>query len=318
MAAGRTENGTYLRGPLNIYTDAKKTSVQVIDASGNVTGGVAPTSITADTLVTTTHKIEFYAAANYINAPSSGKIAIVATAGGADDIQLTGTGINITGTLAVSGATALASTLSAGNTTITGTASVSGAVTLSSTVATGALTVTGAATISTTLGVTGAATFSSTVATGALTVTGAATVSTTLGVSGLLTASASVAVTGKVTATTGIQARAVAVTATTDGLTTGIIPVDCSVVTVTSSVNTKLVTLPTPTPGVVVWINAEATGYGLRSDTPASVAINGGTGAAVKSAVSAKTLRCYCSSATTWVVTAFGADGTVSALAAAS
>ena len=68
----------------------------------------------------------------------------------------------------------------AGATTVGGTLGVTGATTLSSTVATGALTVTGAATVSTTLGVTGATTLSSTVATGALTITGAATYTTNL------------------------------------------------------------------------------------------------------------------------------------------
>jgi hypothetical protein len=59
------------------------------------------------------------------------------------------------------------------NATIGGTLGVTGATTLSSTVATGALTVTGAATVSTTLGVTGATTLSSTLAvTGATTLTG--------------------------------------------------------------------------------------------------------------------------------------------------
>jgi len=59
------------------------------------------------------------------------------------------------------------------NHAVGGTLNVTGAATLSSTVSTGALTVTGAATVSTTLGVTGAATLSSTVAvTGLLTPTG--------------------------------------------------------------------------------------------------------------------------------------------------
>lgn len=57
--------------------------------------------------------------------------------------------------------------------TVGGTLGVTGATTLSSTVATGALTVTGAATVSTTLGVTGATTLSSTLAvTGVTTLTG--------------------------------------------------------------------------------------------------------------------------------------------------
>jgi len=85
------------------------------------------------------------------------------------------------------------------NETVGGTLNVTGAATLSSTVATGALTVTGAATVSTTLGVTGAATLSSTVATGALTVTGNETVSGTLGVTGATTLSSTLGVTGAAT-----------------------------------------------------------------------------------------------------------------------
>lgn len=284
MSAGATKGpGTALRAPLSVYSDTKKTLVEIVDATGVVVAALGDGgSITSDTLVATTKKIEFYSAGNYINAPSDGKIAIVGTAGGADDIQLTG-GVNITGDLAVSGAVALASTLAAGATTITGALSVS-----------------------------------TTLAAGATTITGALSVSTTSLLSGTVTMSAGAAVTGKVTATVGVQARATAVTATADGLTTGIIPDDTGVVTVTSSVNTKFVTLPTPTPGVIVWINAEATGYKLRSSTPASVAINGGTGASASTAVSAKTLRCYCASSTAWIVTAFAADGTVSAQAAAA
>jgi hypothetical protein len=128
-------------------------------------------------------------------------------------------------TLAVTGAVALASTLTAGattlaslgvtgdvavntnrfnvtasngNTAIAGTLGVTGAVSLASTLGvTGATTlaslgVTGAATVGTTLGVTGAATLASTLAAGATTlaslgVTGAATVGTTLGVTGAAT-----------------------------------------------------------------------------------------------------------------------------------
>ncbi len=279
-----------------------------------MTGGVAPGTITADTLVGTTNKIQFYSVSNYIVAPSDGKLLIAATAGGEDDIELRASGgVLVTGDLEVTG-----------NTTLEGTLEVAGAATVDA-----GITITGAATISTTLAVTGAATFSSTVATGALTVTGAATISTTLAVTGAvtlsstlsvgaITTSGTLAVTGKITGSLGIQARAQAVTATSDGLTTGVIADDSSIVTVTSSVNTKFVTLPTPTVGVLVTINAEATGYKLRSSTPASVAINGGTGATASTAVSAKTLVCRCVSATAWIVTAYAADGTVTAQAAAA
>jgi hypothetical protein len=80
----------------------------------------------------------------------------------------------ITGTLGVTGATTLSSTLAAGNTTITGTASVSGAATLSSTAH-----IVGAATLDSTLAVTGAATLSSTLAAGNTTIIGTMSVSST-------------------------------------------------------------------------------------------------------------------------------------------
>lgn len=108
------------------------------------------------------------------------------------------------------------------NATIGGTLAVTGAATLSSTLASGALTVTGNETVSGTLGVTGAATLSSTVATGALTVTGnetvsgtlgvtgatslsSATVSSTLGVTGAATLASTLAVTGATTLTGGLN-----------------------------------------------------------------------------------------------------------------
>jgi len=154
-----------------------------------------------------------------------------------------------------------------------------------------------------------------------ITLTGGTTITGTLAVSGLATLSASAAVTGKVTTSVGTQNRATAVTATVGGGTTGIIPDDTSVVTPTSSVSTKAVTLPTPTPGVIVWIAPDAggSGYNLQSSAPATVAINGGTGALAVTAVGATvTLRCFCASATKWIVTAFASAGTVSAQAPAA
>lgn len=79
------------------------------------------------------------------------------------------------------------------NATIGGTLAVTGATTLSSTVATGALTVTGAASVSSTL------------ASGPLTVTGNETVSGTLGVTGAATLSSTLAVTGATTLTGGLN-----------------------------------------------------------------------------------------------------------------
>ena len=108
------------------------------------------------------------------------------------------------------------------NATIGGTLGVTGATTLSSTVATGALTVTGAATVSTTLGVTGATTLSSTVATGGLTVTGNETVSGTLDITGATTLTGGLNTplvvaqggSGRATATTAYSVIAAGTTAT--------------------------------------------------------------------------------------------------------
>lgn len=103
------------------------------------------------------------------------------------------------------------------------------------------------------------------------------------------------------------------------GGTTGVIADGTGFVTVTSSDGNKVLTLPTPTPGTIVWVAANATGYELRSDTPGSVAINGGTGASAESAVSSGvSIRCVCMSATTWICTQFAANGTESKLDAAA
>jgi hypothetical protein len=120
-------------------------------------------------------------------------------------------------------------------------------------------------------------------------------------------------------ATVGFQNVAIARTATVDGLTTAIIPDGGGHVTVTSSVNTKLITLPAPTPGVVCRIYVGANGYALQSSAPATVAINGGTGASAKTTLAASTLvEARCTSATTWVCNTYSADGTEAKTTAAA
>ncbi len=57
----------------------------------------------------------------------------------------------------------------------------------------------------------------------------------------------------------------------------------------------------------------------MRSDTPASVSINGGSGAGAESAIGANTLvRAVCVSSTAWIATAFNTSGTESAVEAAA
>ena len=116
------------------------------------------------------------------------------------------------------------------------------------------------------------------------------------------------ALVGNVTGNLTGQVTAFPVTARTataaPGGTTGVIA-DAGalqVIAVTSDDANKVITLPTPTPGVVVVLINGATGYELRSSAPATVAINGGSGANAESAVAASTVVvAICTSATTWL-----------------
>lgn len=96
---------------------------------------------------------------------------------------------------------------------------------------------------------------------------------------------------------------AVARTATADGLTTGTIA-DAGLlqfVTVTSADANNIIVLPTPTPGTIVILRNGATGYELRTSSPTTIAINGGSGAAAESAIAASTMViAVCTTATTW------------------
>ena len=123
----------------------------------------------------------------------------------------------------------------------------------------------------------------------------------------------------KATFTAGQQSLAVARTATDAGDGDAVIADGTTYVEVTSGGANKLITLPTPTPGTIVWLYNAATGYELRSSAPSTVAINGGTGATAEAAVPATYLvRCVCTSATKWVANKYGPTGTVSILEAAA
>jgi hypothetical protein len=109
----------------------------------------------------------------------------------------------------------------------------------------------------------------------------------------------------------GFTMSAIARTATADGLTTGTIASGPTLqfITVTSADANHIVVLPAPTPGSIVILGNGATGYELRTSTPASIAINGGTGASAESAIAASSLViAVCTSATTWQ--AIGLAGT--------
>jgi hypothetical protein len=103
------------------------------------------------------------------------------------------------------------------------------------------------------------------------------------------------------------------------GGTTGVISDTSTFVTVTCDDANKVITLPAPTPGRVVRIINGATGYELRSSAPATVAINGGSGANAESAIGASVfVEARCVSATAWVVNQYAADGTESKAEAAA
>ena len=85
-----------------------------------------------------------------------------------------------------------------------------------------------------------------------------------------------------------------------------------------SDVNHILV-LPSPKPGKIVIIAGAATGGELRTNDPANVAINGGSGAAVESAVAANQMVvAICESATSWKAFTIASNGTTAGLAAAT
>ena len=101
-------------------------------------------------------------------------------------------------------------------------------------------------------------------------------------------------------------------TATADGTGTGQIEAGTTFATITSADANHIVALPAPVPGTVVALRNGATGYELRTSAPATVAINGGSGANTESAIPASTLTvCVCASATEWLCTDQAADGTV-------
>lgn len=101
----------------------------------------------------------------------------------------------------------------------------------------------------------------------------------------------------------GLQFPSTARTATADGTTTGTIAAagGLQFITVTSDDANKIIVLPTPTPGTIVILRNGATGYELRTSAPATIAINGGSGASAESAIAASTMViAVCTSATTW------------------
>lgn len=91
---------------------------------------------------------------------------------------------------------------------------------------------------------------------------------------------------------------------TSDGTTTGTIAEAgrLQVILVTSASSANILVLPPPIPGtIVVLISTNTTGYNLQSTAPATVGINGGLGATVKSAIPASTTCILvCETALAW------------------
>ena len=114
---------------------------------------------------------------------------------------------------------------------------------------------------------------------------------------------------GHATFDRGLQCGAVAITAAT-AASPGVCPDGVSFFTVTSTNAAHVVQLPTPTPGTMVYLQGSTAGYELRSSAPATVAINGGTGASAESAIAAgKLVKAVCTTATTWIATQFSSTG---------
>lgn len=119
-----------------------------------------------------------------------------------------------------------------------------------------------------------------------------------------------------------VSAASVARTATADGLTTGTIAaaglIQYIAVTAGSDAN-AIIVLPPPAPGTIVVLNIGATGFELRTTSPTTIAINGGTGAAAESAIPANsTVVAICISATAWKAIFLDADSDVAKVEAAA
>lgn len=108
-------------------------------------------------------------------------------------------------------------------------------------------------------------------------------------------------------------------TATVSGATTGTISPASTHVTVTSSDINHIIILPPPVVGKKLTIHGGATGFELRSSSPTTIAINGGTGAAAESAIAADS-TCYleCVTATAWKGYFLDADSDVAKIQAAA
>ena len=141
------------------------------------------------------------------------------------------------------------------------------------------------------------------------------TLDSTLAVTGNATVTGTLDVTGAATFTAGAQSSSVSVTATTDGLTTGLIPSGSRFVTVTSDSADKVAVLPAAVIGNTVEITVPSTGAELQTLAATSDTINGvdcsGANEMAMAAGSIYILKC--TAATAWVAYGWGSDGAAQA-----
>ncbi len=114
-----------------------------------------------------------------------------------------------------------------------------------------------------------------------------------------------------------------AVTATADGLTTGVIANGTKHATVTSAGANNIVLLPKPVPGAVVFVTVTANGCEVRAgsgaavpaDASDSISIGGNSPSAGHEVALAAnmTLMCVCTSATSWVGLTIASNNAVAA-----
>lgn len=110
----------------------------------------------------------------------------------------------------------------------------------------------------------------------------------------------------------------VTVTATSDGVALEENKMVQFVVPTWGNANNILI-LPSAQPGKIVIIAGASTGGELRSSSPTTIAINGGSGSAAESAIAAgRMIIAICESATSWKAFGIASDGTTAGLEAAA
>ena len=111
------------------------------------------------------------------------------------------------------------------------------------------------------------------------------------------------------------------IAATADGTGTGTIPAIGGWYQVTSDGDDKIVILPVVGSGTEIWLDFSDTthDFELRSHNPASVKINGGSGATAETEIAKANVLVNCIRTNSgWIVNSFAADGTETQEAAAA